>query len=93
MPQVASDVQTMDALRVYVHERRLCRHENLVAEQFALELIPLTRKGNLCGMQFLLRGPRSVRLVLSGPPTTINCIFTMPAASDSRKNSCPHGSM
>lgn len=54
-------VQTMDALRHYVHER-LCRHENLVAEQFALEMIPLKRRGALCGMQFLLRGPRMVRL-------------------------------
>ncbi len=61
MSEVPSGVQTMDALRQYVHER-LCRHENLVAEQFALEVIPLTRKGTLCGMQFLLRGPRSVRL-------------------------------
>jgi len=33
-----------------------------VAEQFAMEAIPLTRMGCLCGMQFLLRGPRSVRL-------------------------------
>ncbi len=61
MSDATSDVQTMDALRLYVHQR-LCRHENLVAEQFALEVIPLTRKGELCGMQFLLRGLRSVRL-------------------------------
>ena len=51
----------MDALRRYVHEK-LCRHENLVAEQFALVATPLTRKGTLCGMQFSLRGPRNVRL-------------------------------
>ncbi len=56
-----SGVQSMDALRRYVHER-LCRHENLVADQFSLEVTPLTRKGALCGLQFLLRGPRSVRL-------------------------------
>ena len=61
MFEANTDVQTMDALRHYVHER-LCRHENLVAEQFVLEMIKLTRKGVLCGMQFLLRGPRSVRL-------------------------------
>jgi hypothetical protein len=61
MSEATFGVQTMDALRHYVHER-LCRHENLVAEQFALEVIPLTRQGALCGMQFLLRGPRSVRL-------------------------------
>ncbi len=61
MSNAPSDVQTMDALRRYVHEK-LCRHENLVADQFALEVTPLTRKGALCGLQFLLRGPRSVRL-------------------------------
>lgn len=61
MSDATSGVQTMDALRRYVHER-LCRHENLVADQFALEVTPLTRKGTLCGLQFLLRGPRSVRL-------------------------------
>lgn len=61
MNEATSGIQTMDALRRYVHER-LCQHENLVAEQFALEVIPLTRKGAICGMQFLLRGPRSVRL-------------------------------
>ena len=61
MLDATSGVQNMDALRRYVHEQ-LCRHENLVADQFALELIPLIRKGQLCGMQFLLRGPRQVRL-------------------------------
>lgn len=61
MSEATNDVQTMDALRSYVHER-LCRHENLVADQFALEMTALTRKGTLCGLQFLLRGPRSVRL-------------------------------
>jgi hypothetical protein len=61
MSEVSSDIQTVDALRKYVHER-LCLHENLVAEQFELEITPLTRRGSLCGLQFLLRGPRRVRL-------------------------------
>ena len=61
MLEATSGVQTMDALRCYVHER-LCRHENLVTDQFALEVIPLMRNGTMCGFQFLLRGPRSVRL-------------------------------
>jgi hypothetical protein len=52
---------TVDELRHFVHDT-LCRHENLVAEQFALQTIPLTRLGSRCGLQFLLRGPRSVRL-------------------------------
>ena len=61
MSEVPSDIQTVDALHRYVHER-LCRHENLVADQFAMEVTPLIRGGALCGLQFLLRGPRSVRL-------------------------------
>lgn len=61
MTETASDIQSVDALQRYVHER-LCRHENLVEDQFALDVTPLTRRGVLCGLQFLLRGPRSVRL-------------------------------
>lgn len=61
MSDDVSDVQSIEALRRYVHER-LCRHENLVADQFAMQAIPLVRKGAICGMQFLLRGPRMVRL-------------------------------
>ena len=61
MSDSPSEVQSVNALQPYVH-KRLCKHENLVAEQFALEITPLTRKGDLCGLQFLLRGPRSVRL-------------------------------
>ena len=52
---------TVDQLRHFVHDT-LCQHENLVAQQFALQTIPLTRMGGRCGLQFLLRGPRSVRL-------------------------------
>ena len=52
---------TVDDLSRYVHNT-LCQHENLVAEQFAMQTIPLIRLGSRCGLQFLLRGPRSVRL-------------------------------
>ncbi len=61
MSDAMTGVQSVDALQHYVHER-LCKHENLVADQFALEVTSLTRRGSLCGLQFLLRGPRSVRL-------------------------------
>ncbi|WP_373650114.1 hypothetical protein [Schlesneria sp. DSM 10557] len=61
MSKMTTDVNSLETLRGYVHER-LCRHENLVPEQFGLEVTPLTRKGALCGLQFSLRGPRSVRL-------------------------------
>lgn len=57
----SSPVWTVEELRHHVHDT-LCRHENLVAEQFALQTIALTRLGLRCGLQFLLRGPRSVRL-------------------------------
>ena len=52
---------TVEELSRHVHDT-LCRHENLVAEQFALQTIPLIQLGARCGLQFLLRGPRSVRL-------------------------------
>ena len=54
-------VHTLDDLRRHVHDT-LCRHENLEADQFALHVVALTRLGSRCGMQFMLRGPRSVRL-------------------------------
>ena len=56
-----SCVQTLDDLRRHVHDT-LCRHENLVADQFAMHVAALTRLGARCGLQFSLRGPRSVRL-------------------------------
>lgn len=61
MVQATDAVQTLSSLRQYVHET-LCRHENLVPEQFQLQEVPLTRMGERCGMQFMLRGPRNVRL-------------------------------
>uniref|UniRef100_A0A7C2P129 Uncharacterized protein n=1 Tax=Schlesneria paludicola TaxID=360056 RepID=A0A7C2P129_9PLAN len=54
-------VRSLCELRRHVHET-LCRHENLVPEQFDLQEIPLTRLGERCGTQFVLRGPRNVRL-------------------------------
>lgn len=54
-------IQSLAELRDYVH-RVLCDHENLIADQFALQELSLTRKGGNCGRQFLLQGPRSVRL-------------------------------
>lgn len=61
MADETARVQTLDDLRQYVHGS-LCQHENLVSEQFVLQVIPLTRLGQPCGLQFILRGPRSVRL-------------------------------
>lgn len=61
MAESTSNVRTLGELRDYVHQN-LCRHENLVAEQFKLQEIPLLRKGQPCGLQFVLHGPRQVRL-------------------------------
>jgi len=52
---------THESLRLHVHET-LCRHESLLADQFDLPVIPLKQQEAACGLQFLLRGPRSVRL-------------------------------
>lgn len=61
MVQAAVSVRSLTELRRYVHET-LCGHENLIPEQFQLQEVPLTRMGERCGLQFVLRGPRNVRL-------------------------------
>lgn len=61
MTESTGNVRTLGELRDYVHHT-LCRHENLVADQFKLQEIPLLRKGQTCGLQFILHGPRQVRL-------------------------------
>jgi hypothetical protein len=55
------DVHTLDDLRRFVHET-LCTKENLVANEFHVSEARLIRGGELCGLQFCVRGPRSVRL-------------------------------
>jgi hypothetical protein len=57
----AAALRSVDDLRRYVHET-LCQHENLVADQFVLQQLTLTRSGQRCGLQFILQGPRNVRL-------------------------------
>lgn len=54
-------VHTHQSLLSHVHQT-LCRRENLLAEQFEVQVIPLKQQDASCGLQFLLRGPRSVRL-------------------------------
>jgi hypothetical protein len=50
------------ALRSFVRES-LCAKENLLVDQFELTESPLLRRGRVCGVQFTLFGPRSVRLM------------------------------
>lgn len=54
-------ILTLDDLRSYVHTT-LCRKENLVEDQFSLHESPLKSRGKLCAVQFVLWGPRSIRL-------------------------------
>lgn len=61
MTEELLQVQTHQSLQSHVHQT-LCRRENLLAEQFQLQVIPLMQHETACGLQFLLRGPRSVRL-------------------------------
>ena len=55
------DVHTLDELRQFVH-KTLCEKENLLADQFTMTEVRLTRGNGPCGLQFCLRGPRNVRL-------------------------------
>jgi hypothetical protein len=57
----AAALRSVDDVRRYVHDR-LCQHENLVPDQFTLQEFRLLRGGAHCGLQFVLRGPRNVRL-------------------------------
>ena len=59
MHATVGDVRTLDELRRYIHES-LCAKENLVPNEFAISEVRLIRGGQMCGMQFCLRGPRSV---------------------------------
>ena len=55
------DVRTLDDLRALIHQK-LCEKENLLAEQFSISEMRLTRRTRTCGLQFSLHGPRNVRL-------------------------------
>ncbi|MEX1229340.1 MAG: hypothetical protein WEB58_03815 [Planctomycetaceae bacterium] len=54
-------ITSMEVLRRYIHTT-LCDKEQLLEEQSLLVELPLFRAGLLCGMQFTLHGPRSVKL-------------------------------
>jgi hypothetical protein len=61
MHATVDEIHTPDDLRRFIHET-LCAKENLVANEFAISEVRLTRGGECCGLQFCVRGPRSVRL-------------------------------
>jgi hypothetical protein len=61
MHTTGNDVHTLDDLRQFIH-KTLCEKENLLADQFTMTEVRLTRQNEPCGLQFSLRGPRNVRL-------------------------------
>ncbi|MFM7832067.1 MAG: hypothetical protein ACKPJD_09775 [Planctomycetaceae bacterium] len=56
-----SEIRTLEQLRHFVHVQ-LCRRENLLEYQFPMTELEIQQSGRRCGVQFLLHGPRSVRL-------------------------------
>lgn len=61
MVETSESIQSIEALRTFVRGT-LCSRENLVEDQFSMGEQPLVLYGNPCGLQFTIRGPRSVRL-------------------------------
>lgn len=58
---IVDDICTLDELRNFIHQT-LCEKENLLSDQFSMLECPMNRRGRDCGLQFMLKGPRSVRL-------------------------------
>jgi hypothetical protein len=54
-------IHTLDDLRLFVH-KELCRKENLLEDQFTLRESAVKSRGKVCAVQFVLWGPRSLRL-------------------------------
>lgn len=61
MDEKLLDFASIDELREFVRQR-LGQQENLLAEQFPMTETKLRQGGKECGRQFVLHGPRSVRL-------------------------------
>lgn len=61
MLEQTATVGTLDELRLFIHTK-LCEKENLLAEQFRLREAALMMRGRQCGMEFTVKGPRSIRL-------------------------------
>jgi hypothetical protein len=61
LPDSPADVRSLEQLRVFVHVA-LCRKENLLEHHFPMSELELRQNGQRCGYQFVLHGPRSVKL-------------------------------
>lgn len=60
-PERLDQIRNVEHLRRFIREM-LCAKENLVSEQFPINEVVLRRGNESCGMQFMLFGPRSIRL-------------------------------
>ena len=58
---IAAEIRCLDQLREFVH-LTLCRRENLLEFHFPMSETELKKNGVPCGLQFVLHGPRQVRL-------------------------------
>ena len=61
LPETPAEVRSLDHLRQFVHIT-LCRKENLLENHFPMSELELQQNGRRCGYQFVLHGPRSVKL-------------------------------
>jgi hypothetical protein len=61
MSDCVDGIRSLGDLRNYVH-KALCEKENLLADQFRLTEMQLSRRGRDCGLQFSIHGPRQIRL-------------------------------
>ena len=60
-PSAPAEIRSLEDLRNYIHIS-LCRRENLLEHHFPMTELELKRAGDCCGYQFILHGPRSVKL-------------------------------
>lgn len=56
-----ADVRTLQQLKDFIHTT-LCRKENLLEHHFPMSELELSQNGIPCGYQFVLHGPRAVKL-------------------------------
>jgi hypothetical protein len=61
LPETPAEVKSLDHLRHFIHIT-LCRKENLLENHFQMSELELLQNGRRCGFQFVLHGPRSVKL-------------------------------
>lgn len=61
MTDASVQISSLEELRRHIRQV-LCGHENLMEDQFSLQESVLKRRGEICGRQFALFGPRAVRL-------------------------------